>query len=210
MIGIVDYGMGNLFSVSKALERLGIPYVISESPEELNETKGLILPGVGSFRDAMALLKEKKLDDFLYTYAESGRPLLGICLGMQLLFQESEENGRTEGLGLLKGRVTRIPAGADGKMKVPHMGWNALSFHKESPVLDGAEEGYVYFVHSYYVTEMDEESLLASTVYGVGIPAVVGKNNVFGMQFHPEKSGAVGMQLLTNFTKAMEQSEEIL
>ncbi|KAB7704176.1 imidazole glycerol phosphate synthase subunit HisH [Bacillus aerolatus] len=209
MIGIVDYGMGNLFSVSKALERIGIPYVISESPEELSQTKGLILPGVGSFKDAMALLKEKKLDEFLYDYVDSGRPLLGICLGMQLLFQESEENGLTEGLSLLKGRVKRIPADGGDKVKVPHMGWNNLAFHQESPVLYGTEEGFVYFVHSYYVAEMDKEALLASTVYSVEIPAVVGRGNIFGMQFHPEKSGRVGMQLLTNFTKAMEQSEAI-
>ncbi|KKB38666.1 imidazole glycerol phosphate synthase subunit HisH [Bacillus thermotolerans] len=210
MIGIVDYGMGNLFSVSKALERIGVPYVLSESPEELNQTKGLILPGVGSFRDAMALLKEKKLDTFLHEYVDSGRPLLGICLGMQLLFQESEENGHTAGLGWLKGRITRIPNQDDERVKVPHMGWNQLAFHKESPVLNGVEEGYVYFVHSYYAAEVDEESLLASTVYSVEIPAVVGKGNVFGMQFHPEKSGHVGMQLLTNFAKAMEQSEAII
>ncbi|KKB41405.1 imidazole glycerol phosphate synthase subunit HisH [Bacillus thermotolerans] len=210
MIGIVDYGMGNLFSVSKALERIGVPYVLSESPEELNQTKGLILPGVGSFRDAMALLKEKKLDTFLHEYVDSGRPLLGICLGMQLLFQESEENGHTAGLGWLKGRITRIPNQDDERVKVPHMGWNQLAFHKESPVLNGVEEGYVYFVHSYYAAEVDEESLLASTVYSVEIPAVVGRDNVFGMQFHPEKSGHVGMQLLTNFAKAMEQSEAII
>lgn len=210
MIGIVDYGMGNLFSVSKALERIGVPYIISESPEELNETKGLILPGVGSFRDAMALLKEKKLDEFLHTYVDSERPLLGICLGMQLLFQESEENGRTQGLGLLRGHVVRIPVDSGDKVKVPHMGWNQLAFHQESPVLHGVEEGFVYFVHSYYVDGMDKEALLASTVYSVEIPAVVGRNNVFGMQFHPEKSSRVGMQLLTNFAKAMEQSEAIL
>ncbi|KIL76190.1 imidazole glycerol phosphate synthase subunit HisH [Bacillus badius] len=210
MIGIVDYGMGNLFSVSKALERIGVPYIISESPEELNETKGLILPGVGSFKDAMALLKEKKLDEFLYAYVDSGRPLLGICLGMQLLFQESEENGRTQGLGLLRGRVFRIPADSGDKVKVPHMGWNQLAFHQQSPVLHRVEEGFVYFVHSYYVEGIDREALLASTVYSVEIPAVVGKNNVFGMQFHPEKSSRVGMQLLTNFAKAMEQSGAIL
>ncbi|OCA89097.1 imidazole glycerol phosphate synthase subunit HisH [Pseudobacillus wudalianchiensis] len=210
MIGIVDYGMGNLFSVSKALERIGVPYIISDSAEELNETRGLILPGVGSFRDAMTLLKEKKLDEFLHAYVESGRPLLGICLGMQLLFQESEENGRTQGLGLLKGRVVRIPIDQDDRVKVPHMGWNQLTFHQESPVLHAVEEGFVYFVHSYYVDRMDKEALLASTVYSVEIPAVVGRDNVFGMQFHPEKSSRVGMQLLTNFVKAMEQSEAIL
>ncbi|WP_203363214.1 imidazole glycerol phosphate synthase subunit HisH [Bacillus sp. REN10] len=207
MIGIVDYGMGNLFSVSKALERMQIPYIISDSPEELDRMKGLILPGVGAFKDAMALLEDTKLDHFLTSYVESGRPLLGICLGMQLLFDESEENGCFQGLGLLKGRVTRIPA---EKVKVPHMGWNELTFHQDSPVLHGVDEGFVYFVHSYYVSEMRAEDLLASAVYNVEIPAVVGHKNVFGMQFHPEKSGEVGMQLLSNFAKAMERSEAIL
>ncbi|OMP68263.1 imidazole glycerol phosphate synthase subunit HisH [Domibacillus epiphyticus] len=212
MIGIIDYGMGNLFSVSKALDRIGIPYIISESPEELTKTKGLILPGVGAFKDAMARLREKELDRFINTYVDSGRPLLGICLGMQLLFEESEENGRFEGLGLLKGRVVRIPErDADGeRLKVPHMGWNKLQFHQEASVLDEVGEGFVYFVHSYYVNQMDEESLLASASYGVQVPAVVGRNNVFGMQFHPEKSSETGMKLLANFAKAMEQSEELL
>ncbi len=212
MIGIIDYGMGNLFSVSKALERIGIPYVISDSPETLNKTKGVILPGVGAFKDAMARLREKELDQFIYQYVESGRPLLGICLGMQLLFEESEENGLFEGLGLLKGRVVRIPERtADGeRLKVPHMGWNKLHFHQEAPVLQGIKDGYVYFVHSYYVDGMDTSSLLASADYGVTVPAVVGHENVSGMQFHPEKSSATGMQLLTNFAKAMERSEDIL
>ncbi|MBM7648755.1 glutamine amidotransferase [Bacillus ectoiniformans] len=211
MIGIVDYGMGNLFSVSKALERINIPYIISDSPEELGKMKGLILPGVGAFKDAMVLLKEKKLDQFLHTYVDSGRPLLGICLGMQLLFQESEENGLHQGLGLLKGRVTRIPAELNGEsVKVPHMGWNKLTFNQHSPVLHDIEEGFVYFVHSYYVSEMKEQDLIASSTYNVTIPAVVGEGKVFGMQFHPEKSSKVGMQLLTNFANAMEQSEAIL
>ncbi|HZG73189.1 MAG TPA: imidazole glycerol phosphate synthase subunit HisH [Chondromyces sp.] len=211
MIGIVDYGMGNLFSVSKALERLEIPFIISDSPEELDRTKGLILPGVGAFKDAMALLRENKLDDFLRSYVASDRPLLGICLGMQLLFEGSEENGPSEGLGLLKGHVLRIPAEKDGEtFKVPHMGWNKLTFHKDSPVLHEVEEGFVYFVHSYYVSEMDPEELIASASYTVEVPAVVGKGNVFGMQFHPEKSSKVGVKLLENFAKAMEKSEEIL
>jgi glutamine amidotransferase len=212
MIGIIDYGMGNLFSVSKALERIGIPYIISESPEELNNTKGLLLPGVGAFKDAMARLREKELDQFIHSYVDSGRPLLGICLGMQLLFEESEENGRFEGLGLLKGRVVRIPdRDVDGeRLKVPHMGWNKLDFHQEAAVLDEVEEGFVYFVHSYFVDGMDEASLLASASYGVQVPAIVGRENVSGMQFHPEKSSETGMKLLANFAKAMERSEEMI
>lgn len=212
MIGIIDYGMGNLFSVSKALERIGIPYVISESPEELNNTKGVILPGVGAYKDAMARLRETNLDQFIHQYVDSGRPLLGICLGMQLLFEESEENGRFEGLGLLKGRIVHIPdRDANGeRLKVPHMGWNKLHFHQDAPVLEGIEDGYVYFVHSYYADGVDENALLASADYGVQVPAVVGQKNVSGMQFHPEKSSKTGMQLLTNFAKAMERSEDML
>lgn len=211
MIGIIDYGMGNLFSVSKALERIGIPYIISESPDELEQTKGVILPGVGAFKDATARLEEKGLDQFIHQYVESGRPLLGICLGMQLLFEESGENGSFKGLGLLKGRIVRIPdTDSDGsRLKVPHMGWNKLHFQQEAPVLHGIEDGYVYFVHSYYADGVEETALLATADYGVKVPAVVGQGNVWGMQFHPEKSSATGMQLLTNFAKAMERSEDI-
>ncbi|MDQ0215953.1 glutamine amidotransferase [Oikeobacillus pervagus] len=205
MIGIVDYGMGNLFSVRKALERLNVPYQISESPEELQTMDGLILPGVGSFKDAMELLNEKKLTNFLLDYTAKGKPLLGICLGMQLLFEESEENGYSKGLSLLKGKIKRIPAeGMNETFKIPHMGWNQLKFQQENPVVEKVEEGFVYFVHSYYATEMDKEELIASTQYNVEIPAIVGKGNILGMQFHPEKSGEVGMQLLNKYTKLVE------
>jgi imidazole glycerol-phosphate synthase subunit HisH len=172
----------------------------------------VILPGVGAFKDAMACLREKELDQFIHQYVDSGRPLLGICLGMQLLFEESEENGRFEGLGLLKGRIVHIPnRDANGeRLKVPHMGWNKLHFHQDAPVLEGIEDGHVYFVHSYFADGVDEEALLASADYGVQVPAVVGRGNVSGMQFHPEKSSATGMQLLTNFAKAMERSEDML
>ncbi|NNU84944.1 imidazole glycerol phosphate synthase subunit HisH [Geobacillus sp. BMUD] len=201
MIGIIDYGMGNLYSVSKALERLGCPYIVSGDNEELARAGGLILPGVGSFRDAMHILRETGLADFIRAAAENGTPLLGICLGMQLLFDESEENGPTEGLGLLRGRVVRFPGvtKAGEPYKVPHMGWNQLRFHRPSPLLDGVEEGHVYFVHSYYVVPGDEEVVLASSEYDVDVPAVVGRGHVFGTQFHPEKSGAVGMHILRNY-----------
>ncbi|WP_031407124.1 imidazole glycerol phosphate synthase subunit HisH [Geobacillus vulcani] len=201
MIGIIDYGMGNLYSVSKALERLGCPYIVSGDNEELARAGGLILPGVGSFRDAMHILRETGLADFIRAAAENGTPLLGICLGMQLLFDESEENGPTEGLGLLRGRVVRFPGvtKAGEPYKVPHMGWNQLRFHRPSPLLDDVEEGHVYFVHSYYVVPGDEEVVLASSEYDVDVPAVVGRGHVFGTQFHPEKSGAVGMHILRNY-----------
>lgn len=206
MIGIIDYGMGNLYSVSKALERLNYEYVISSDPHQLKQTKGLILPGVGSFRDAMHILNETGLVDFIRAAVGEGTPLLGICLGMQLLFEESEENGLTEGLQLLKGRVVRFPGvTANGETyKVPHMGWNRLQFRHPSPLLTNVEEGYVYFVHSYYVDTDDDSVVLASSTYDVDVPAVVGKGHVFGTQFHPEKSSEIGMKILKNYASIVE------
>ncbi|MGX1901542.1 imidazole glycerol phosphate synthase subunit HisH [Thermolongibacillus altinsuensis] len=206
MIGIIDYGMGNLYSVSKALERLNYEYLISDDPRQLKKAKGLILPGVGSFKDAMRILNETGLSEFIRTAATEGTPLLGICLGMQLLFEESEENGLTQGLRLLNGRVVRFRGvSANGeKYKVPHMGWNRLSFHRSSPLLDNVEQGHVYFVHSYYVQTNDRDVVLASSEYDVDVPAVVGKGNVFGTQFHPEKSGAIGMRILQNYAAIVE------
>ncbi|MEK4217236.1 imidazole glycerol phosphate synthase subunit HisH [Bacillus sp. FSL L8-0222] len=203
MIGVIDYGMGNLYSVSKALERVGVPYFVSGMPEELRKADAFILPGVGSFGDAMDNLRNAKLDQFIHDMVSEGRLLLGICLGMQLLFDESEEHGTAAGLGLLKGKAVRLkPEDQVGnKLKVPHMGWNRLSFHNESPLLAGVEEGYAYFVHSFYIDGMDDGALLASAEYGVRVPAVVGKENVFGAQFHPEKSSTVGMSILIQFTK---------
>ncbi|PRP51835.1 imidazole glycerol phosphate synthase subunit HisH [Bacillus halotolerans] len=203
MIGVIDYGMGNLYSVSKALERVGVPYFVSGMPEELRKADAFILPGVGSFGDAMDNLRNAKLDQFIHDMVSEGRLLLGICLGMQLLFDDSEEHGTTAGLGLLKGKAVRLkPEDQEGnKLKVPHMGWNRLSFHNESPLLAGVEEGYAYFVHSYYIDGMDDGALLVSAEYGVRVPAVVGKENVFGAQFHPEKSSTVGMSILIQFTK---------
>jgi len=207
MIGIIDYGMGNLFSVSKALERLQVPYFISDNKDELLAADGLLLPGVGSFKDAMERLNDLGLTDMIKTYVETGRPLLGICLGMQLLFEESEENGLTQGLGLLPGRVERFSGiSKEGiPYKVPHMGWNKIHFNNQSSVLTNIEEDFVYFVHSYYVNTNVDEVVIASSDYDVRVPAVVGRGNVFGMQFHPEKSSKLGMELLRNFTKLMEE-----
>ncbi|MEC1658311.1 imidazole glycerol phosphate synthase subunit HisH [Bacillus mojavensis] len=203
MIGVIDYGMGNLYSVSKALERVGVPYFVSGIPEELRKADAFILPGVGSFGDAMDNLRNANIDQFIHKMVSEGRLLLGICLGMQLLFDESEEHGTAAGLGLLKGKAVRLkPEDQEGnKLKVPHMGWNRLSFHNESSLLAGVEEGYAYFVHSYYIDGMDDGALLASAEYGVRVPAVVGKENIFGAQFHPEKSSTVGMSILIQFTK---------
>lgn len=206
MIGIIDYGMGNLYSVSKALERLNCDYVISNDKAQLRQADGLILPGVGSFRDAMHILNETGLSAFIRTAVQEGMPLLGICLGMQLLFEESEENGRTAGLQLLKGRVVRFPGVtvAGETYKVPHMGWNRLQFRHPSPILAGVEEGYVYFVHSYYVDTDDDSVVLANSTYDVDVPAVVGNGRVFGTQFHPEKSSTIGMHILQNYVSLVE------
>ena len=211
MIGIVDYGMGNLHSVSKALERLNYDYFISEKQDELAKADGLILPGVGSFKDAMAILQKENLDQFLIEWANSGKPLLGICLGMQLLFQESEENGTTKVLALLQGKVRRFKGetSTGKKYKVPHMGWNRLQFHQQHPLLENVEEGHVYFVHSYVVQQIEEAALIASSDYEQTVPAVVGKENVLGAQFHPEKSSTVGMKLLENFAAIVTKQKEV-
>jgi glutamine amidotransferase len=207
MIGIIDYGMGNLFSVSKALERLDVPYFISENKDELLAADALLLPGVGAFRDAMERLNKTGLAEMVRTYAAGGKPLLGICLGMQLLFEESEENGLTAGLGILPGRVVRFAGHTkDGQAyKVPHMGWNKLHYLHASPILRDVGEDYVYFVHSYYVVTNEKDVVIAKAEYDVKVPAIVGRGNVYGMQFHPEKSGRLGMQLLRNFTELAEE-----
>ncbi|MGM0837715.1 MAG: imidazole glycerol phosphate synthase subunit HisH [Bacillota bacterium] len=210
MIGIIDYGMGNLYSVSKALERMDVEYVISSEQEVLAKADSLILPGVGSFRDAMAILKETELDKFIIDEVNRGKALLGICLGMQLLYGESEENGVTEGLGLLEGRVVRFPGVTPNgeSYKVPHMGWNKLDFQQDSPLLEGLDDDFVYFVHSYYVTGFASDELLASSSYDVQVPAVAGRGNVFGTQFHPEKSSDAGLAILKNFVGLTEKGEK--
>ncbi|UVI30574.1 imidazole glycerol phosphate synthase subunit HisH [Paenibacillus spongiae] len=195
MIAIIDYGMGNLHSVSKAVERLGYQAKITADAQEILEADGAILPGVGAFGDAMQNLRNTGLDEVTKFYASSGKPLLGICLGMQLLFDESEEHGRHAGLGLLPGNVIRF----QGDYKVPHMGWNKLIFRQPSPLFEGLAEGHVYFVHSFHAKPQRESDLLATTDYHQNVTAIVGSGNVYGMQFHPEKSSDLGMQLLGNF-----------
>lgn len=207
MIGIIDYGMGNLFSVSKALERLGAAYFISDNLTELAKADGLILPGVGSFKDAMIRLKDMKLDSFIKDYVNEGGYLLGICLGMQLLFDESEENGYSKGLSLLPGKIGRFSgiSGSNEAYKVPHMGWNKLLYKREDAILKDCQEDYVYFVHSYYLRTDDEEVVIATANYYESVPAIVGKGNVIGMQFHPEKSSQLGMNLLRNYLQLVEK-----
>lgn len=201
MIAIVDYGMGNLHSVSKAVERLGRAVSVTSSREEILAADGVILPGVGAFGDAMSNLRETGLDTVVRESAASGQPLLGICLGMQLLFSESEEHGKHEGLGLLPGRVVRF----QGDYKVPHMGWNELIFKQpEHPLFEGLTPGHVYFVHSYHALPEREADLLATTDYHQPVTAIVGRGNVSGMQFHPEKSGDLGIALLRRFVEIAE------
>ncbi|MBZ5750948.1 MULTISPECIES: imidazole glycerol phosphate synthase subunit HisH [Metabacillus] len=205
MIAIIDYGMGNLYSVSKALERMNVDYIVSNEEAVLEKADGYILPGVGAFKDAMAILNESGLTTFIQKIVADGKPLLGICLGMQLLFDESEENGVTKGLSLLSGKVVKIPETTNGStLKVPHMGWNELQIQNQSPLLSEINGGYAYFVHSYYVDSEQSDSLLATADYGVDVPAVVGKGNVYGTQFHPEKSSELGLDILKNYINIVE------
>lgn len=197
MIAIIDYGAGNIRSVEKALIHIGCEVTVTRNPLVLLAADAVVLPGVGSFGDAMQELRTRGLEEPIRTFIDSGRPFLGICLGLQILFESSEESPGIRGLGLLKGKIVRIPAGEG--LKIPHMGWNSLKIEKNGGLFAGvAGEPYVYFVHSYYL--MAEENIVAATTeYGVTIHAAVQKNNLFACQFHPEKSGAAGLALLKNF-----------
>ncbi|MBI4758289.1 MAG: imidazole glycerol phosphate synthase subunit HisH [Chloroflexi bacterium] len=201
MVVIVDYGMGNLENVKRALEKIGVPAMISADTAAVAEAGGLVLPGVGAFGDAMANLRGAGWPQALEKAIASGLPLLGICLGMQLLFEESDEMGHHRGLGLLGGRVRRL----SGPLKVPHVGWNQIKILRESPLLAGLPDGgHAYFVHSYYVEPADPDVVLATTDYGRDFPSVVGQGQIFGVQFHPEKSQALGLGLLRNFADLVE------
>lgn len=203
MITIIDYGMGNLKSVYNALRYLNIECEITNSKEKIKRAKKIILPGVGAFKDAIENLKVRDLDRLIIKKAEEGIPILGICLGMQLLFDKSYEGGEYEGLSLIKGEIRKLDNSAleEEKIKIPHIGWNNLRIKKVSPILkDINENDFVYFVHSYYGVVKSKEDLIGDTIYGNNkIAAVVGNNNVFGTQFHPEKSGEVGLKILKNF-----------
>ena len=192
---IVDYGVGNLKSVTNAMDYLGLSTRITSDPRELELADAIILPGVGAFPDAADKLRQTGLDRVLTAQAEK-KPILGICLGMQLLLERGEEVRECAGLGLVPGRVRRIETG----LKLPHIGWNSLSFPNTSPLLAGVEEGsYVYFVHSFCAVADDPATVIARTDYGVPVTAAVQRGNVYGCQFHPEKSGEVGLQILRNF-----------
>ena len=197
-IAVIDYGAGNLSSVVKALKFIGEECVVTSDRKTVESCAGILLPGVGAFRKAADMLKEKGLWDILKTEAEKGKPLFGICLGMQLLFERSTEFGDTEGLGLIDGFVDRIDTGSQ-VLKIPHIGWNTLRFNNKSALFNGVDDGtYVYFVHS-YSARTNEKNITAFTDYGESTVASVEKGNVFGTQFHPEKSGDKGLKILKNF-----------
>ncbi len=195
-IGIIDYGMGNLRSVQKGMEKAGHQASILRWKDALPQFDGIILPGVGAFGDAVKNLRNFGLFEAIIDYVLSGGILLGICLGMQLLFEFSEEHGRHEGLGIIPGSVTRLPS----EVKVPHMGWNILKIKREAPLLAGIEDGArFYFVHSYRCVPEFERDIVAVTPYGEDFVSVVARDNVMGLQFHPEKSSGLGLRILSNF-----------
>ena len=197
---IIDYGVGNIGSLMSALDEIDMTYVLSGNKEIIEAATSIILPGVGAFAAAMEELKKRDLVDLLKRKACVGIPLIGICLGMQLLFDSSEENGYCEGLGLIEGTVKQIPA----TVKIPHMGWNSLDFKFEDDILKhNKPNDYVYYVHSYYV-ETASENIVATSEYGIDVPGIIRKNNIIGMQFHPEKSSDVGLNLLRAFKELVE------
>jgi len=197
MIAIVDYGMGNLRSVEKGFQKVGVDAKVVTDPKSVEDAKGIVLPGVGAFRDCMLNLAAHKLIDPIMRSIEKGKPYLGICLGLQVLFSESEEFGRFKGLDVFKGNVPRFP---EGELKVPHMGWNSVNVRKRPPILEGIPDGeYFYFVHSYYVAPEDESIVAATTNYGIEFTSMVWKDNVMAVQFHPEKSQTMGLKMLENY-----------
>jgi len=198
MIGIIDYGMGNLHSVQKALEAVGQTVRVIRTPQAIADSDRLVLPGVGAFGRAMDNLSRMDLREPLRKAAREGKPILGICLGLQLLFQVSEEHGFHEGLGVFKGKVQRLPA----DMKVPHIGWNQVAITRNDPMLQGIpNHAFFYFVQSYFVEPQDQRKVIGTTNYGATFAVIVGWENVYGVQFHPEKSQDVGLKLLNNFVR---------
>ncbi|HIU80929.1 MAG TPA: imidazole glycerol phosphate synthase subunit HisH [Candidatus Ornithoclostridium faecavium] len=195
MIAIVDYGMGNLRSVQKAFEYLGYDAAITDQSKALENASHIVLPGVGAFRDAIAALKAKDLDGMIKKEVAEGKPFLGICLGMQMLFDRSLEDGEYEGLGLIGGEVVRF----DTDLKIPHIGWNTLYYNKRTALFDGIDDNFFYFVHSYHAAKVAKEDIETTCVYGYEFVASVNRDNVWGVQFHPEKSGDTGLKVLKNF-----------
>ena len=203
MIAVIDYGAGNLQSVEKALRHIGCACEITADPECLLSADAAILPGVGAFGDAMENLRSRGLEKPILQFSASGKPFLGICLGLQILFENSEESPEIPGLGILKGKLVRLPA--ESGLKIPHIGWNSLHLEKSGGLFQGLTgEPYVYFVHSYYL-QAEENIITSTTKYGAEIHASVQKGNVFACQFHPEKSGEIGLQILRNFAGYLEK-----
>ena len=197
MVGIIDYGVGNLFSLCSSFRAIGVEAFVSGDAAKLAGADRLVLPGVGAFEDAARKLRESGLDAFVKEQAAAGKPLLGICLGMQMLFEKSFEYGEHEGLGLLKGQVVPMAGKLPADLKIPHMGWNKLEV-QQGKLLQAVDGQFVYFVHSFFASGC-EDSLAAVTEYGIPITAAVEKGNIFGCQFHPEKSGNVGLSILKAF-----------
>ncbi len=209
-IAVIDYEMGNLRSVQKALERVGADAVVTRDPDVIMGSAAAVLPGVGAFGACMANLRKHALVDPVNVFVASGRPFLGICVGMQILFDESEEFGRVPGLGILPGKIVRFAPDPEGKRKVPQMGWNALRIVKRAPHLAGVKDGAeVYFVHSYYPVPADPTIVATTTDYGGAFASSVWRDNVFATQFHPEKSQAVGLRILANFAALAGETDAV-
>lgn len=199
MIAIIDYGVGNLFSLSSSFKTIGYDTVVTGDIATIKKADKLILPGVGAFEDAIKKLRESGLDKIIYEEVSSGKPLMGICLGMQMLFEKSYEYGVHDGLGLIKGEVIPMENTIPKKLKIPHIGWNYLKIKKNNPLLQYVNNGdFVYFVHSFYATNCDD-AVIATTEYGKELTAAVAKDNIYGCQFHPEKSGNIGLKILKAF-----------
>ncbi len=210
MIAIVDYGMGNLRSVSKAFQSQGFPVSVTNDSKDIESASGLVLPGVGAFGDCVKHLSELGLTDPIKEFISSGKPFLGICLGLQVLFEESEESPGTVGLGILRGKVVRFPRFEKEKLKVPHMGWNQIEIKKDVPVLEGIpNKSWFYFVHSYYAAPEDEGVIAVTSRYGFDFTAAVQTDNLFACQFHPEKSSTLGLRILNNFASICGEKKRI-
>ena len=206
MVAIIDYDAGNIKSVQKAIEYLGEEVIITREPEVILNASRVILPGVGAFGDAMEKLHKYNLVDVIKEVVKREIPFLGICLGLQLLFETSDETPGVQGLGILKGKIKRIPD--HGELKIPHIGWNSLVFPNKGRLYEGiSKESYVYFVHSYYLDAEDKDIVVATTEYGTTIHASVEQGNVFACQFHPEKSSSVGLKILDNFLKISKEEK---
>ncbi|MCK5286991.1 MAG: imidazole glycerol phosphate synthase subunit HisH [Thermodesulfovibrionia bacterium] len=202
MIAIIDYGMGNLRSVEKGFLKVGVNATVTSNPEVVEKAHGVVLPGVGAFKDCMRELTNLELTDTIVRALKEGKPYLGICLGLQVLFSESEEFGRCRGLDIFKGYVKRF---SNGELKIPHMGWNELNVKRNNFLLEGIpDKNYFYFVHSYYVVPEDDSIISGTTEYGLDFTSMIWKDNIYAVQFHPEKSQTAGLKILENFGKIVE------